>query len=313
MAAASSPDAPAPGLRAYLAPTAATALGLGLAAWCWCGHTAALRPITIALSLLALGACAIAIPLARRAAVGPRIAIVVAMVAAGVALLALRAAGIWPFAIDVWCDARYAGMLGAATLAGAIGLIAGRLWARWLILALGLSGVGCGALNLVPYVRAGVDGEAPWMLALGLVGGLAIALHLGHPAVVARFQRADADALWSSSVPLVRVGRAAAMSGFVAGAMLVLYGFGQPVVPATAPWALGLAPLVLLGAGLVVVRRTAGVLALGLAGLGLAAVAAATLAGAPVGQRGPAAYYACAWIPAAALGLAAAILALRRA
>jgi hypothetical protein len=313
MAASPSPDAPTPGLRAFVAPTAATALGLGLAAWCWRGHTAELRPVTVGLSLLALAACAIAIPLARRGAVGLRLAVVVAMVTAGVALLALRTAGIWPFAIDVWCDARYAGLLGAGTLAGAIGLVAGRLWARWLILALGLSGVGCGALNLVPYVRAGVGGEAPWMLALGLVGGLAIALHLGHPAVVARFQRRDADALWSSTAPLVRVGRAAAMAGFVAGAMCVLYGFGQPVVPATAPWALALAPLVLIGAALVVARRTAGVLVLGLAGLGLAAVAAATLAGAPVGQRGPAAYYACAWIPAAALGLAAALLALRRA
>src|SRR5262249_42266613 len=121
-------------------------------------------------------------------------------------------------------------------------------------------------------------------------------------------------ALWGSRDRLIVTARWAAIANLAAGPMLLLYALGQPVAPATVTSALILAPVLGLGAALVVARRTAGLAVPALGGVALLVHTAATFHYVAVTANVPVVgYYAAFWLPAALLGLTAGLLALARA
>lgn len=228
------------------------------------------------------------------------------------AYLALgRALGRWPFVWDALPDARYAALIAALAAATAAGLLRDALWGRWAALALGGGAALGGALNSLGQL--GRRDEPAWLAAMSLAAGALMLSQLLRPELVRRADAARGAELWATRDRLVSLARAAVICAVAAAAMLVLYALGQPVAPATAPWALALAPVVALGALLVLWRRAVGLLVLGLAGLALAALTIVTIVRAPAATRPIAGYYACFWGPASVTGAAAAALALARA
>ena len=218
-----------------------------------------------------------------------------------------RVLGHWPFAWDALPDRRYAALIAALGLATAFGLVRNMVWARWMAMAFAVTTVLGGMLNTIgleaPRDDLGLEN------ALGVLGGLVMWTQLVSPSVGARFQQVQP--LWTSRDNLVRSARWAAIAGFAASPMLVLYALCQPVAPGTIPSALVLAPIIGAGAVLVVARRTAGILVLALGGLALAVHAGVTLAYAD--PRNIAGYYVAFWAPAALLGMGAGFIALARA
>ncbi len=169
-----------------------------------------------------------------------------------------------------------------------------------------------GTLNSI-HLR-GERTEPAWLAAICVPGALTILAALTRPSVLHRFAARAQHAVWRSRDPLVCSARWAAIASFTAAPMLILYAFGQPVAPATVWSALVLAPVLFTGGVLVVQRRAAGVLVLGVAAVVLLAHTVASArcvaVAADVGvigydERSPG--------PAVVLGLAAAALALWRA
>lgn len=224
-----------------------------------------------------------------------------------------RVIGRWPFAWDAMPDPRYAGFLAVMGLAIAIGLVRGALWARWAAIAFAVSTMLGGALNTIHLV--GQRDETLWLAgSMGALGGLTVLSQLIRPGVGARFARAERHALWTSTDRLVRVTRWAAIANFAAAPMLLLYALGQPVAPATVVSALVIAPVLGLGGGLVIARRSAGIVVLALGGFALIAHTVATATHVTLAADLPVAgYYAAFWLPAALLAITAGLLAARRA
>jgi len=135
-----------------------------------------------------------------------------------------------------------------------------------------------------------------------------VVANLSAPAVRESFYgRCESAAIWRSADPLVRILRWALLANLVAIPMLLIYTWVQPVVPATATTAMGLALLLIIGSVLVMARKVAGALLLSLGGLGLLAQTCATAWLAH--QAGPdtffiGSYYVAFWLPAAALSIA---------
>lgn len=271
------------------------------------GQLALASPVVRWLSVALLGLAALAVALPRRR---PRTHVALVAVLFGVlaALALTRVLGRWPFTWDAMPDARYAALIATAAAVTAIGLLREAVWARWAALALGGGSTLGGVLNSLGQL--GWRGESAWLAAMAALGGALVLSQLLRPEVRARAARGGE--LWTVRDRLVMLARAAAISAFAAAFMLVLYGLGQPVVPATATWALALAPLTALGAVLVLRKRAAGLLLLGATGLALIALTASTLALASSAALPIAGYYACFWLPAALTGPAAALLALAR-
>lgn len=259
----------------------------------------------LSVALLGLGALAVALP--RRWA-RAHVALVAVLFGVLAGLAATRVLGRWPFVWDAMPDARYAALIATAAAATGAGLLFDKVWARWAALALaGGSTIG-GALNSLGQL--GWRGESAWLAAMAMLGGGLALSQLLRPEVVARAARGGE--LWAVRDRLVMLARAAAICALAAACMLVLYGLGQPVVPATAAWALALAPVAALGAMLVLRKRAAGLVVLGLVGVALAALTAATLGLASSSALPIAGYYACFWLPAALLGPVAALQAFTR-
>lgn len=220
-----------------------------------------------------------------------------------------RVVGAWPFAWDALADRRYAAFIATMALAVAVGIVRGKLWARWAAVAFAAGSALGGALNSI-NMRS-VRDEAAWLAAIGVVGGVTIISQLVRPGVRERFAT---HAVWTSRDRLVRSARWAAIANLAAAPMLLLYAFGQPVAPATVASALAIAPVLFAGSALVLLRRTAGVLVLAVGGLALAAHTAATACGVELAMNERVVgYYAAFWVPAAVLGLAAGVVALHRA
>ncbi len=249
------------------------------------------------------------------AIVPPRCARTHAAIAAGLmlavgAFAATRVIGRWPFVWDALGDARYAGFIAVMGLAVAIGLVRGALWARWAALAFAAGSALGGSLN---WIQIHTRDEGTWLAALGVVGSITIISQLVRPSVRERFGNHARHAVWASRDRLVISARIAAIANFAAAPMLLLYAFGQPVAPATVIPAVALAPVLFAGSALVVMRRAAGVVVLGIGGLGLLAhtIASVELVQLAWNVR-IVAYYACFWVPAGVLGIVAGALALRR-
>ena len=222
-----------------------------------------------------------------------------------------RAIGRWPFQWDAMPDARYAAMISALAIGIGIGLCAGAFWARWAAMAFAVGSLIGGGLNSLNWV--GHRSETAWLAAIGVVGGAVLLVELMRGEVAAYFARHSRHALWTSKDRVVRVTRWAAIANFAAAPMLVLYALGQPMAPATVTFALVLAPILGLGSVLVVMRRTAGIAILALAGIALVVHIAATAKFAIAGGLPVVGYYATFWMPAALLGITAGAMALARA
>jgi hypothetical protein len=206
-----------------------------------------------------------------------------------------RVLGRWPFQWDAMPDARYAAFIATVAAATGVGLCRGAFWARWVAIALSVgSGLG-GLLNAINLRH--VRDESSWLASLGVIVGAVVLSALLRPEVTTHFSRHAMHALWSSRDRLIRL----------------LYALGQPVAPSTAPSALCLAALLGGGAVLVVLRRAAGLVVLGLGGIALLVHTAASAEYVTAGNLPIVGYYAAFWLPAAILGVAAARLALVRA
>ena len=263
--------------------------------------------VWLATSIAGAGAIAGAVVPAARARVHAAIAAGLMLAVGGFAVS--RVVGAWPFAWDALADRRYAAFIATMGIGVGIGLLRGKLWARWAAIAFAAGSALGGTLNSINM--RGYRDEVAWLAALGVVGGVTIISQLVRPSVHDAF---TTNAVWMSRDRLVRSARWAAIANFAAAPMLVLYAFGQPVAPATVYSALAIAPVLLLGSTLVVMRRTAGVLVLGVGALALLAHTAATAryVELAINER-VVGYYAAFWLPAALLGLVAGGLALWRA
>jgi hypothetical protein len=238
-------------------------------------------------------------------------AIAGALMLAIASFAATRVIGRWPFAWDAMPDRRYAAFIAAMGLVVAVGLVRGAFWARWAAIAFSIGSMLGGVVNAI-YMRELRD-ESLWLAGpIGVIGALTILSQLTRPGVREHFARHTQHALWTSRDRLVRATRWAAIANLAAAPMLLLYAFGQPVAPRTVISALVLAPLLGLGGVLVIARRSAGILVLGLGGLGLVAHTIATAEYVVAGNLPVVGYYAMFWLPAALLGILAGVFAIRR-
>jgi hypothetical protein len=275
----------------------------------WWGHPGdASVWVWVATGIALTGIASTALPMSW---VRTHAAIAAALLASVAAFTATRIVGRWPFEFDAMADAGYATFITVLALAIAIGLVCGAFWARWTAIAFGAANLLGGALNTMHMI--GAHHETAWLASIGVIGGAAVWLHLSGEPLSAHFARHRAHALWTSRDRLVRVARFAALANLAAAPMMLLYALGQPVAHETVASALVLAPLVGLGAALVVARRSAGVVVLALGGVGMLAHTAASLAYVPSANAPVVAYYAVFWVPAAILGIAAGVVALGRA
>ena len=255
--------------------------------------------VWIATSIASTGAVLGALVPARRARVHAAIAAALMLAVGGFA--ATRVIGRWPFAWDALADRRYAAFIATMGLAVAVGLVRGKLWARWAAIAFAAGSALGGSLNSINM--RGVRDETAWLAAIGVVGGLTIISQLVRPSVREAF---TTHAVWMSRDRLVRSARWAAIANFAAAPMLLLYAFGQPVAPSTVYSAIVIAPVLFAGSTLVIMRRTAGVLVLAVGGLALLAHTAATARYVELAMNERVVgYYAAFWLPPALLGLVA--------
>lgn len=297
-------------MRQRLVPIAILVVSLGWLAYLWWGQWSEVRPVVYACSGIAIAAAIAGIAIAPHAArAHATVAGVLMLVLA--AFTATRAVGEWPFAWDSMPDARYAAVLSALGASIGLGLIAGAFWARWGALAFATS-AGLGGLLNSYNMRAWRD-EHAWLAAVGVIGAAILLSQLLRPAVTAHFARRADNAVWASRDRLIASARWAAIANFGAAPMLLLYALGQPVASSTVWSALVLAPILAIGGGLVVARRSAGIAILAAGGLGLLAHTAITLHETPAFAMRTAGYYTVFWLPAALLGLAAGSIAFSRA
>lgn len=260
---------------------------------------------------ISLAAAVVTALMGRRALVGARLALVSGMMFGASFLIGLRACGRWPFALDCMPDRRYTAFLSLVAFATGVGILRRMFWARWIGLAFGGGALLCSTLN-----GAGLfvlHDERAWIPAIGVIASGTVLLQLTHPAVRDHFFAGvgSKHELWTSTNTVIRAARWAAIANFAALPMLLVYALTQPVVKETFATALCLAPLLGIGAALVVARKSAGVLVLGVTGVGLLAQATATLALATSKDAWTAQYYAIFWFPAGILGIFAAALVLR--
>ncbi len=294
-------------------PLAAAGLAGYLGYRIWGAHPEDISPAVAAISALGFGAAIVTGILGRRDAVGMRMAVMLSLLAGETTVVGMRAVGFWPFQWDGFGDSRYAAFIALVGAVTTIGVARSTLWARWVAMAFAVAAMGCGSLNAV-WAFSGRD-EWAWMPIVSVLSGATLWLGLAHPAIRQRFGRGAKEGLWSSTDSLVRIVRVAAIGNILAVPMLLVYGASQPLTPETQLSAFLLAPVLALGSALVIARKVAGVLVLGVGGLLLGAQTFATLhvCSAAAGTVNVAGYYAAFWIPAGLLGVAAAVATVWRA
>lgn len=277
----------------------------------WAGPVHAFVAIAIALAALAtvVAVCARS----------PRVHAIVAsgLLTAQIAIMALAVGGVRLVDVELFPDHRLAITVALALALGVYGLARGRMWGRWLCLALGVVGAVSGGLNVPGFWKVTMAPDAAhlawsmqayeqtWVLLVMSLGGALVTLNLLAPAVVDQFAARARGTTWGSSDRVVGSLRLTLVAAFVAAPMLLVYAWLQPIVPATAVTAQVLAAAIAVGALLVVRGRVIGALLLVAAGLGLVAQTAATVYGATDStQQEIALYYAVFWLPAAAVAIA---------
>jgi hypothetical protein len=286
-------------------PAIAAALTLATLSYFLWG-TAPSVAVCIASGIAAMGALAGVIIPGKHARAHAAVAAGLMLAVGGFAVT--RVIGHWPFAWDALADARYAGFIATMGIVVGVGLLRGALWARWAAIAFAAGSALGGTLNSINM--RGFRDETAWLAAIGVVGGITIISQLMRPSVRELF---TTHAVWTSRDRLVRSARWAAIANFTAAPMLLLYAFGQPVAPATVWSAIALAPVLLAGSTLVIMRRTVGVLVLAVGGVALLAHTIASTQYVTVASNVRiVGYYAAFWVPAALLALVAGGVALWR-
>ncbi len=210
--------------------------------------------------------------------------------------------GVKLLSFDPYHDPRYAIFLSGTLALCAIGLWFRWFVSRWMAIALAVAGVGSAGLNLVPWYAT--PSAYSWTLAIHIAGALLVIANLAGPTMRQRFEE-RASPLWSSPDPVLRSIRWTILTFFAAIPMLLVYGWMQPIVPATQGTALLLALFLTGSITLSVSKRVLGAVGLVLGGIALLAQCGVTLSYAyEISPRHGkiALYYAAFWIPA---GLAA--------
>jgi hypothetical protein len=270
--------------------------------------------LTAGAVLLGLGA---AIAIARGSVPG-RIGVGLAIVAGTGALTTARTLDRDLLEHEVWPSRGYTAVLTLVAIAIAVGLVRRTPWSRWLMLAFGGGGAVCGVINLTSWIDAWCRyPHDAWLrhgmwahsfltfgatLMVVVMAGKSMAGAFGRP-----FSVDDPSTVWRAKSPLVTAVRWTLTTQFVAGAMSLLYAWGQPVVAATRASALLLAVLFFASALLTLARKTAGVLLLLVTGAGFLLQAGVTVHLAPPEDLHVAGYYAVFWIAAGLSALACAI------
>lgn len=226
------------------------------------------------------------------------------LLGAQLTVLALTWGGVKLLGVTLFPSSRVAAVVAIVMALSIGGLLAGRIWGRWLGIALGMTGVLSGGLNAIGYwsvTRAPQLAwpewsrqtyEQAWLFWISLIGGALIVV------LLARVKLADTTT-WASRHRLLRT---TVMAAFVAMPMLLVYAWLQPVVPATQVSAIVLAAVLALAGALTVRGKLAGALLLVLAGVGLLVQTAVTLAKAH--EPWLAGYYAVFWAPCGLLAIA---------
>lgn len=268
----------------------------------------------VALSGVIVLAAVVTLVNALRPTVAGRLAVSIGLLLVAAALLLWGLWDRWVLCFNPFTDTRHLAMMATLTVVAATGLALRWVWARWLALALGCGGAASAGLNAV-WALAHPPGASAWIHLCGFFASALIVANLSAPAVRESFYgRSSSAAIWRSEDPLVRIIRWTLLANLVAIPMLLIYTWVQPVVPATADTAQGLALLLMIGSALVMARKVVGALLLAAGGLGLLAQTCATAWLAH--QSGPeilfvGAYYVAFWLPAAALSIACGVALVR--
>jgi hypothetical protein len=234
------------------------------------------------------------------------IAVPVVLLAANVAFLLARAAGVKHLGSLPPPDMKFAVVLSAAIVLAIIGLVARRHWGRWLGMAFGAAAIGCGGLNLYWYwTPSGTPNVTypDWYAdvcrttcfhMVTMLGGAVILVNM-----IAATEIFQSNATWSRRDGVIRWLRASMVATFVAVPMLLVYAWMQPLTHSTKPSALVLAAVLAVGAFLGVRGKLVGALLLVLGGAGLAVQTAMTTSLTHGSERTISYYYAAFWVPCA--------------
>ncbi|HEY1558840.1 MAG TPA: hypothetical protein VGF94_28650, partial [Kofleriaceae bacterium] len=223
----------------------------------------------------------------RHAKVG--IAVACTLLGVQAALIACSLAGVHVLAADVFPNARLASVVGVVVVLAMFGLVRRRVWGRWLGAALGAQGAVSGGLNAYWYWKVDAAGNLREWECIMWVTAIGGALILANAAALATPSH---DTTWSSRDRLIGLLRATIIAAFVAGLMLLVYAWLQPIAPETRTTAFVLAAALAVGGVLAVRGKLAGALVLVVAGIGLVAQTAITALDTPVAERQIALYYA---------------------
>lgn len=276
-----------------------SALGITAIALVWQGHWA---ETTLAVRIASAIVVAASVASIAVASLRARVAIAQVLLATAATFSASRVAGAWPFTWDALPDRRYAAFLTIVALATVIGLHYRALWARWVGFGFAAAGGIGGVINGIGM--RGHHDDGAWLAAIGAFGCALVIAQLASPVVREGFTK-PSGAVWTSRDPIVKLVRWSAIAAIAAVPMLLVYALAQPIVPATVWSALALAPVLAIGAVLVLRQKIAGVLVLGVAGAGLIAQTIATKTCVIAWYAPVANYYLAFWLPAGVMGVAA--------
>ena len=307
----------------HLVAAAAIAAAVAVA-WfrLFAGFTAWAGPVHVAVSGVIAAVSLAAIVASLRRSVRACVAIALGLLAAQVAIIATSLAGVHLVGIELFPSRRVAAVVGALLALSVAGLCGRRLWARWLGLAFGAMGVLSGGLNALGYWRVTAHPaagdlawsrttyETAWAMWVTALGGALVVLSLAAPWVGEAFAARARGTAWASRDRRIALLRATIIAAFLAGPMLLVYAWLQPIAPATRDTALGLAAALAVGGTLAVRGKVLGALVLVGAGAGLLAQTLATWCDAPA-AHGVAAYYAAFWLPAGLLAIATGVVLVR--
>jgi hypothetical protein len=187
------------------------------------------------------------------------------------------------------------------------GLLARRLWGRWLAVGLAATGVLHAGFDLLQSTSS--PAASVWLSSVQAAGCVLLLGNLAAQETAEADDLSPKDELWASPLQIVSWLRAAVVSAFVAIPMLLAYAWVQPGrATSLGGWDIVIATALGVGATATLRGKTWGALLLVLSGFGLLALTLELArAGTTAFDRQLATYYAAFWLPAAACSLAAGV------